>query len=86
MAEEKDKMSSRKFLVWGTWLFITIVILVVCVIAICVSKEMDDKLTGLIEKIISSFFYVSMMYLGVNAGQKMAFAVGDAIAGKKEDE
>ena len=87
MSEEtKEKVTSRKFLVWVTWLVISIIILVVCAAGVFITRELSESFTALIEKIITSFFYISMMDLGVNVVQKGAFAISDVLSGKKEEE
>lgn len=87
MSEQNDsKMTSRKFVVWLVWLVLTIFVTVFSVVVMVVSQTMPDTLTGLIEKVLGWFFAVSMMYLGMNAGQKAAFALSDAISTKTEEE
>lgn len=74
MNEEKTQMnskfSSRKFIVWLVWLLLT----AGTVVYMFISKD-----STLVEKTLDSFFYVSMMYLGMNAGQKVGFAISDAL-------
>ena len=80
MTEEKDtKLKSRKFIVWIVWLVLTVLILVLSIGIMIVTQTMPETLTELIEKELGWFFAVSMMYLGMNAGQKAAFAISDAI-------
>ena len=87
MSEQNDsKMTSRKFVVWLVWLVLTIFVTVFSVVVMVVSQTMPDTLTELIEKVLGWFFAVSMMYLGMNAGQKAAFALSDAISTKTEEE
>lgn len=87
MSEQKDdtKLKSRKFAVWIVWLVLTIAVIIFSVAGIFVSKTMADSLTGLIEKVLGWFFAVSMMYLGVNVGQKAALAFSEVLQ-KKEEE
>ena len=73
-----DKLTSRKFIVWIVWLIITIGVVVVSVIR----NTGDD----LISTVIQDFFYVSMLYLGMNVTQKGAFAIADALKGKEEEK
>ena len=74
MSEENtqtdSKLSSRKFVVWLVWLIITIGTVVYMFIC---------KDSTLVEKTLDSFFYISMMYLGMNVGQKVGFAISDAL-------
>lgn len=84
--KEKKKTDSRKFVVWVTWLIISIFILAWCAIVMFVTKEMADGLVNLIEKVLSWFFAVSMMYLGMNVSQKLGFAFAEKIINKKEEE
>ena len=87
MSEQTDtKMKSRKFAVWLVWLVLTIFVIVFSVVVMVVSQTMPETLTGLIEKVLGWFFAVSMMYLGMNAGQKVGFALSDAISAKAESE
>lgn len=90
MSEEKDvetgekssKFQSRKFLVWVVWGVITFVVAVVVIIC-CIKNILEAKTAiELLTAVIQDFFYISLLYLGVNAGQKIGFAVSDAIANK----
>lgn len=83
---EKGKMQSRKFLVWITWLIITIAVIAFCTIVMFCTHSIVESMTSLIEKTLGWFFAVSMMYLGANAGQKVGLAVSEAIAKNKEGE
>lgn len=71
--ETSKKTDSRKFIVWLIWLLITLAISVYTFIA---------KDTTLLEKVLGWFFTLSMMYLGVNVGQKGALAFADALKNK----
>jgi len=88
MAEENNKETkktdSRKFVVWLTWLIITILVIAWCAAVMIVTKQIADDLVTLIEKTLTWFFAVSMMYLGVNVGQKVGFAFADALTTKYE--
>lgn len=78
--ETSKKTDSRKFIVWIVWLIIALAISVYTFIA---------KDTALLEKVLGWFFTLSMMYLGVNVGQKGALAFADALKNKystKEEE
>lgn len=81
-----DKLKSRKFSVWIVWLILTLCVIIFCAVCMIVSKTMSDSLTGLIEKVLGWFFAVSMMYLGMNVGQKVGFSISDALKNKKETE
>lgn len=83
--EKKDKLKSRKFIVWITWLVITVCVIISCLAVIFLTKDLSQNMSSLLEKILTFFFSVSMMYLGVNAGQKIGFALSDAISTKKEE-
>lgn len=77
--ETAKKTDSRKFVVWIVWLIIALAIGVYTFIA---------KNSALLEKVLGWFFTLSMMYLGVNVGQKGALAFADALKNKyshKED-
>lgn len=71
--ETSKKTDSRKFVVWLVWLLIALAIGVYTFIA---------KDTTLLEKVLGWFFTLSMMYLGVNVGQKGALAFADALKNK----
>lgn len=69
----QKKTDSRKFIVWLIWLLI--------VIAISVYTFIVRDAT-LLMKVLEWFFILSMMYLGVNVGQKGALAFADALKNK----
>ena len=71
--ETSKKTDSRKFIVWLVWLLIALAISVYTFIA---------KDPALLEKVLGWFFTLSMMYLGVNVGQKGALAFADALKNK----
>ena len=73
------KTDSRKFVVWLIWLVICIVVGIYTFIV------KDDTLLA---KTLEYFFILSMMYLGVNVGQKGVLAIADALKNKysKEEE
>lgn len=71
--ETAKKTDSRKFVVWLVWLVIALAIGVYTFIA---------KNSALLEKVLGWFFTLSMMYLGVNVGQKGALAFADALKNK----
>lgn len=81
-----EKLKSRKFAVWVVWAILTILVILFCTAVMIITHNITSELTSLIEKVLGWFFAISMMYLGVNAGQKAAFAIGDAISGKKGSE
>ena len=69
----QKKTDSRKFIIWLIWLLI--------VIAISVYTFIVRDAT-LLTKVLEWFFILSMMYLGVNVGQKGALAFADALKNK----
>lgn len=71
--ETSKKTDSRKFIVWLVWLLIALAISIYTFIA---------KDSVLLEKVLGWFFTLSMMYLGVNVGQKGALAFADALKNK----
>ena len=75
--ETSKKTDSRKFVVWLVWLLIALAIGVYTFIA---------KDTILLEKVLGWFFTLSMMYLGVNVGQKGALAFADALKNKNSNK
>lgn len=84
--EKSSKFQSRKFLVWMIWGIITLITAVVVVIC-CVKKLIEAQTAiELLQAVIQDFFYISLLYLGVNTGQKIGFAVSDAIASKSSND
>ena len=85
--EEKEtkKTDSRKFVVWLVWLIITVLVIAFCAAIMIITKQFADNLVGLIEKSLSWFFAISMMYLGVNVGQKVGLAFADKISKQAEE-
>ena len=85
--EEKEtkKTDSRKFVVWLTWLVITVLIIAWCAVVMIVTKQVVDSLVSLAEKTLAWFFAISMMYLGVNVGQKVGLAFAEKLL-KQEDK
>lgn len=71
--ETSKKTDSRKFIVWLVWLLIALAISTYTFIT---------KDSVLLEKVLGWFFTLSMMYLGVNVGQKGALAFADALKNK----
>ena len=85
--EEKEikKTDSRKFVVWIVWLIVTLLVIAFCAATMIITKKFADNLVGLIEKSLSWFFAISMMYLGVNVGQKVGLAFADKISKQVEE-
>lgn len=84
--ETTKKKESRKFFVWIIWLVVTLVVVAWCTVVMIFTKQLADSIVSLLEKILCYFFAISMMYLGVNVGQKMGFAFADALTAKYESE
>ena len=85
MEQEKGKKTdSRKFVVWIVWLIITILVIVWCALVMIITKQIQEQFVGLVEKALTYFFAVSMMYLGVNVGQKVGLAFADKLMPKEE--
>jgi uncharacterized protein YacL len=82
--EKTKKTDSRKFVVWIVWLIITILVIAFCAAVMIITKQFADNMVGLIEKSLSWFFAISMMYLGVNVGQKVGLAFADKLMPKEE--
>ena len=82
----EENLKSRKFAVWVVWLIITILVIIFCTAVMIITHSITQELTSLIEKVLGWFFAISMMYLGMNVGQKAAVAIGDAISGHSETE
>ena len=82
--DNKRKRDSRKFVVWMVWFFITILVIAWCAAVMIITKQIEQSMVTLTEKVLSFFFAVSMMYLGMNVGQKMGFAFADALTTKYE--
>lgn len=85
--EEKEtkKTDSRKFVVWLTWLVITVLVIAWSAVVMIATKQIVDSLVSLAEKTLAWFFAISMMYLGVNVGQKVGLAFAEKIL-KQEDK
>lgn len=85
--EEKEtkKTDSRKFVVWLTWLVITVLVIAWCAVVMIATKQIVDSLVSLAEKTLAWFFAISMMYLGVNVGQKVGLAFAEKLL-KQEDK
>ena len=85
--EEKEakKTDSRKFVVWIVWLIVTLLVIAFCAAVMIITKKFADNLVDLIEKSLSWFFAISMMYLGVNVGQKVGLAFADKISKQAEE-
>lgn len=75
--ETSKKTDSRKFIVWLVWLLIALAISTYTFIT---------KDSVLLEKVLGWFFTLSMMYLGVNVGQKGALAFADALKNKRSNK
>ena len=84
--EDKNKLQSRKFVVWVAWLVLAVAIIVSSTVIMVILHEVNDILVTTTEKVLSWFFYISMMYLGVNIGKKAVFALSDALMKKQEEE
>lgn len=85
--EKKSKMQSRKFLVWLVWLIITLIVGVI--VLICCIKNITaviDQSMDLFSAVLKDFFWISAAYLGVNFGQKAAFAISDALSTRNENK
>ena len=86
MEQEKGKKTdSRKFVVWVVWLIIAILVIAFCALVMIMTHQIVEGLVNLIEKTIAYFFAISMMYLGVNVGQKVGLAFADRIMPKEEN-
>ena len=83
--KENKKTDSRKFVVWLTWLVITVLVIIWCAIVMIATKQIVDSLVSLAEKTLAWFFAISMMYLGVNVGQKVGLAFAEKLL-KQEDD
>lgn len=84
MEEKPSKLSSRKFVIWIVWILILIAVIAYCIIVAIETKAIADSLVSLLEKTLSYFFGVSMMYLGVNVGQKIGLSFAENL--KKETD
>ena len=92
MAEEKNKLESRKFLVWITWLVLALSLIIICTMFLFVVKS-SEKFTEIaniaiefIKQILGWFFIISSVYLGVNVTQKVGLAIADIFTSKKDEE
>ena len=85
--EKSSKMQSRKFLVWLVWLIITLIVGVIVLIC-CIRNNTAaiDKSVDLFSAVLKDLFWISAVYLGVNFGQKAAFAISDALSTRNENK
>lgn len=81
--EKNSKLSSRKFVVWLTWLIVTVLVLGYGIVVTVITKQIVDSCVSLIEKVLGWFFGISMMYLGMNVGQKVGMSVAENMKGKE---
>ena len=80
--EENKKISSRKFIVWLVWLIVLVVAVVFVFVSVIITKQNNDNFNDIIKTVINDFFYVSLLYLGANVGQKAIYKFSE----KKEDK
>lgn len=73
---QQKKLTSRKFFIVLVWL---VVLAIVFALAF-----LGKASEGIIEKVLSYFFGVCMLYLGANVAQKGIFAFSDQ--GEKESD
>lgn len=71
------KTDSRKFVVWIVWLVLSIAAIGFGIVVAVMSKTMGDTMVGLVEEVLYWFFAISMMYLGMNVGQKVGISLSD---------
>lgn len=83
--ETRSKLSSRKFVVWLVWLIITSLLIAFCAIVAIATQDAQNNAISLLETIIGYFFAISMMYLGVNVGQKIGLSFGQKYTEKPYD-
>lgn len=81
---ENKKIQSRKFSVWLVWLILCIILLGVCSVILIINKGENEPVINLVKQILGYFFSISMMYLGVNVGQKIGLSFADALKTKGE--
>lgn len=85
-SETAKKMTSRKFIVWIVWLVLSILLVAFCVVITFVTQSSSDSSISLLEKILGYFFAISMMYLGMNVGQKVGLSFAEKSSEKTESE
>lgn len=71
------KTNSRKFVVWIVWLVLSVAAIGFGIVVAIMSKAMGDTMVKLIESVLYWFFAISMMYLGMNVGQKVGISFAD---------
>lgn len=84
--ETTKKMTSRKFIVWIVWLVLSVLLVAFCITITFITKSSSDNSISLLEKILGYFFAISMMYLGMNVGQKVGLSFAEKPSEKTEDE
>ena len=82
----EDKLKSRKFSVWITWGVIVLITAIILVIDVCVLKNVPDSMVELFSKVLTYFFYVSLVYLGINVTQKGINAYREVMSKEKTEE
>ncbi|MCQ2086544.1 MAG: hypothetical protein MJZ37_00510 [Bacilli bacterium] len=82
----EDKLKSRKFSVWITWGVIVLITAIILVIDVCVLKNVPDSMVELFSKVLTYFFYVSLVYLGINVTQKGINAYKEVMSKEKTEE
>ena len=88
MEEEtkKKKLSSRKFLIWVVWLVIVVLVIGALITIAVITKNVSNDLVILVKDILGWFFAISIMYMGMNVGQKGVFAFKDFLEKKTEEK
>lgn len=82
--EQKKKTDSKKFIVWLIWLLLALCNLALDIVIIIVTKTtLDSSMIELTEKILGWFFAISMMYLGMNVTQKVAYMAKDVLTNEE---
>lgn len=84
--ENKNKLSSRKFIVWLTWLILSAIVIVLDITVLTITKAFPESLIEFSKLMMKYFFTISGLYLGLNVGQKVAFAYKDTKVQPKEEE
>lgn len=80
--EKQSKLKSRKFIVWIVWGVITTAVVALGLLEVV--KNGTDNSADLIKAVLGYFFGVSMLYLGVNVGQKIGLNLTDYLSDKSE--
>lgn len=75
---KKVNVKSRKFIAWIVTTVIVAIVLICCSLVLLINKTLNtDVSTAIIDLIktaLTFYFWTTLVYMGVNAGQKIGLA------------